>query len=246
MGRLGGDPQGQALSTVVIVSQGRPRFQRRGRMAVQAEGVVQDMVGVGKCLLNIAALKVNVHQFVGAPFGVEQGGIRLQGPFGIDHHRQVCILDFDKIGRLGRSVSGIGNHGSYRCPDIMHPANRQTVDVGRFSAKGAGVQRVRNGLAPLFDISPGDSDAHAWVLLRRAGVDAENPGVGIGAADNGHIAHVRQTHVCGVLSLAGDEPGIQDATDRTTDICHAQVFLCLGRGPVILTGRTTVSCFAEA
>ena len=222
MGCLGGDPQGQAFSAVVIMGQGRARFYRRGRMPVQAEGVVQDMVGVGKGLLNIAALKANMHQFVGFPLRVEQGGIRLQCPFGIDHHRQVRVLDFDKIGRLGCGVSGVGNHRGHRRSDIMHPVNRQAVDVGRFSPKGAGVQRMGNGPAPLLDIRPGGNDAHAWVLLRRARVDTENPGVGIGTADNGHIAHVRQTHVCGVLSLAGHEFGIQDAADRTADIRHAE------------------------
>ena len=229
MGRLGGDPQGQTFGAVVIMSQGRARFQRRGRMSVQAEGVVQDMVGVGKGLLNITALKTNVHQFIGFPLRVKQGGIWLQSLLGIDHYRQVCVLDFDKIGGLGRGVSGVGHQRGHRRADIMHPVKRQAVDIGRFSPKGAGVQRMGNGPAPLLDIRPGGNNTHAWMLLRRARVDTENPGVGIGTADNGHIAHVRQTHVCGVLSLAGHEFGIQDAADRTADICHAEesLFICV-------------------
>ena len=50
--------------------------------------------------------------------------------------------------------------------------------------------------------------------LRRAGVDAEYPGVGQGAAQHGAVQHPGQHHVVDVLAAAPDEAGVFLALHR--------------------------------
>jgi hypothetical protein len=109
-----------------------------------------------------------------------------------------------------RPLAGVG--GVLHCLDDILVAGA-TAEV---AAKRAGIDSVRYGISKLFAVLASDHSPHLRMVDRLSHVDAHDAGVGIGAADDSHIAHLRQTHIGGILTPPGHQLGVEQAGNRTT------------------------------
>ncbi len=68
------------------------------------------------------------------------------------------------------------------------------------------------------EVAAGEHGEHAGRRHRRAGVDAADPGMGMGRAHHDRVDLARQVHVVGIAAVAGDEFQILAAADRLSDM----------------------------
>jgi hypothetical protein len=60
----------------------------------------------------------------------------------------------------------------------------------------------------LRDLVPGQHRQHSRLLQGSRGIYSTDVGVGVWAAEHGHVRHAAELHVIGIFSFAGDEAGV--------------------------------------
>jgi hypothetical protein len=60
----------------------------------------------------------------------------------------------------------------------------------------------------LLNLLPGQHRQNSRLLPGSGGIDPTNVGVGVRAAEYGHVRHAAELHVTSIFPFAGDEAGI--------------------------------------
>jgi hypothetical protein len=74
-------------------------------------------------------------------------------------------------------------------------------------------------LTLLRDLLPGQHRQHSRLLPGSRGIDPTEVGVGVRAAEHGHVRHATELHVIGIFSFAGDEAGVFFPLDGGANQC---------------------------
>ncbi len=155
------------------------RLQGRVRHLLGAEGVLEDMRRLGKCLLGVAAPQLEIERHIGALAAFEMLEIgkstrRLEhvvddglGRNRLDlvhHRRQFIEFGHDEPRRFLGHMRVLGQDHGHRFADVPHLVDRQD----RLVVEGRAVIGVGNDPA---DVVAGVDRKNAGTRLRRRGVD---------------------------------------------------------------------------
>jgi len=140
--------------------------------------------------------------------------------------RQDLVLHVDQVERFlgdGRLVGGDGGDRLAREDDAV---DRQH-----------GVRARRRLLLQHGDVGGGQDRAHAGQGARAAHVDADDLGVGVGAAQELRVQQAARIEIGDVLDLAGDLVGSVRTRNRQSDALHVAGRLHHGRHCLSSSGR---------
>ena len=149
----------------------------------------------------------------GAQTGQQNGCARLGRFVGIQHRGQQFILDFDQFERFFGHMDAVGSHRGNGVAVVEHFVLGQNV--------GAQVHQIGHVLAHLLhfvfgwgQVFAGDNRCDAGERFSFAGVNAQNTGVGVGAAQNLAIEQAGQLGIRTVAGRAGHfvHPVVADRT----------------------------------
>ena len=179
------------------------RLQRR-RVAARVDDVpADDGVGLGEGLLGgrlVAGLPGRARQVVALARLVvaDQRRVGVERLAGVDHRRQRLVLDVDQRERVvGRVLVGRDHER-----DLLA---LEADLVARQHGLGVVGDRRHPGQAERLQVLGGDHRRDVGVLQRRRGVDRDDLGVRVGAAQDRAVHHPRQVDVVEVGALAADE-----------------------------------------
>jgi len=71
----------------------------------------------------------------------------------------------------------------------------------------------------VLDLLPGQHRQHSRLLQGSRGIDPTDVGVGVRAAEHGHVRHAAELHVTGIFPCAGDEAGVFFPLDGGANQC---------------------------
>ena len=200
---LRGGPHGQLPADLVHVGD-RPARLQRGRVDPRVEhvladrhlGVAEDLVGA----FGVAGLPVE--DVVAGPVlqvVADERGVGVQCLAGVGHRGQQLVLHVDQLERVPGRVVVVGHHERHLLalePDLVGGQHGLPVTgQGGHPGQAASGQ----GLA-------GDDGLDLGVGLGRDGVDGDDPGVRVRAAQHRAVEHAGQVHIVHVRALAADEP----------------------------------------
>ncbi len=124
-----------------------------------------------------------------------------------DDRRQDVVVDADALAGVLGDVAVAGDDHDHRLADVVHDAVREGVRrAPREDARVRDEQRERLGQGPFQVLEGVDGDQP--VDVERVGhVDVEDPGVGVRAADEGHLQRV-VAEVVQVAPAADEQPRV--------------------------------------
>ena len=120
---------------------------------------------------------------------------------GVDDRRQRLVLDVDQRQRVARDVLVGGDHER----DLL--ALEADLVAGQHGLGVVGDRR-HPGQPERLEVLGGDHRRDAGERERGRGVDRDDPGVGVGAAQDRAVDHPGQADVVQVGALAADEAGV--------------------------------------
>ena len=164
------------------------------------ESVLADVIRFGKRRLYITEMKNAARGDVARGERVHLRRAGLHGCFGIEHRRQRFVLDLNQVERFFGRVLVDGRHRGDLVPDVTHgiDGERQVV---------AGLRKI--AVPDVGKIASGHDRAHARQRGGPTGVDAHDPRMRVGAAQELPVQHPGHGDVVGVLGAAGGlEQGI--------------------------------------
>ena len=206
--RVGVD--GEAAGARVVLGDRADGLQRLPARAVPAEPVPDDHLGLGEVALDIAEVE-----------GALVGAVRLQGlvyqrgPVGqsalrVDHRGQRLVLDLDELQRVLGQVAAVRDDDRDALADVPHLVRRQAAPgvPGRVGAE------VGHRVAQLGGVGAGDHRVHAGCGQSLGGLDPQDPGVRVRAAQHGGVQGAGGDPVGDVAAPAEQELRVLDAADR--------------------------------
>jgi hypothetical protein len=130
--------------------------------------------------------------------------------------RQLLIVDHDQLGSVARLAQAFRHHGGHRIAHVAYPVAGQhrMGRLDRLAAGLAGDRRHAGNVADALGLEIlGAVDRH-YARRRKGlnGVDGQDLGVGIGAADQHHDRLIALIDVVVVAALAGEEASILHPT----------------------------------
>ena len=170
----------------VVVGHGTDGLERLSARAAPVECVGDHPVGVGEVVVDLAEGELAVERDVAAQRLVHQRCAvdhRLQR---IDDGFQRFVLDDDERGRIlgdRPRLGGDGDHALTVVADLFEGKATPRM-VGRIRPE------VGKRIAQLGRLGPGDDGQHSIECLGGRGVDADDPGVAVDAANQGDLEHV--------------------------------------------------------
>ena len=185
----GGFPHGQPV--IFPTGQGRPGFHRRGRVAGNVIGFLHYQIGLGKPLFHVAPSdgQGRVNRQV-AP-GVNRDGIGVQGRVRLQVKGQRPVFHPDQGQRLPGGVIVNGGHRGHFVPHKTD--SRIQGQCVRRNGRHRTARHVKGS----------DYRQHAGDLGRGVSIDADDVGVGVGAAQDVTVEHSRQFQIGGILGSPG-------------------------------------------
>ena len=159
--------------------------------------------GVGGLL--VADLPVEHHVVVLVDLVVpDERGVLGQALLRVDDHRQLLVLDHDRLAGILGDVRVVGDDGGDLLAleaDLVRGEHRLgVVGQGRHPRQVAGGHRLTR-----------EHQSHTGHVPGCGGVDRLDAGVGDGGAEDLHVEHPREDHVVDVVALTDDEPVVLDA-----------------------------------
>ena len=176
----------------------------RRRVAARIDHVpLDDDVGLGEdavALLRVAGLPERAGEVVGLVGLVvaDQRRVGVERLARVDDRGQRLVLDVDQRQRVARRVAVLGDDEG----DLL--ALEADLVAGEHGLGVVGDRR-HPGEAERLEVLGGDHPEHLGVLERLRGVDREDLGVRVGAAQDRAVEHPRQHDVVEVGALAADE-----------------------------------------
>src|SRR5262249_10296091 len=175
-----------------VVGDAADRFDRAVPLRRALKSILDDDVGLGECLLDVAALDVDDHGDVALLVVVDERRAGLHRLIGVEDARQLLPVDLDEIERLFGGVAVDRGDGGDFLADVAYLADGEGILIGEERAPR------------LFDrVFGGDNAADAAELLRLARVDAADARVREGTAQNLSVQHSRQDDVGDIARFAG-------------------------------------------
>ena len=191
-------------------------LEGHGVLAVVHAGLdVDDVVGLGEALLDVAGLEVEV-LLVGRDIArenlVELRGVRLEGVVYIEDGGEHLVVDVYELAGLLGYVLGLG-----------HDEGDGVADEADVLVEHVGV--ARRGVAVVYaevgvDVVMGDDALDAGQGHGAGVVDAAHAREGVGAVQDFAVVHIGRVEVAGVHSLAGEDVLAEDAAGLTADVTH--------------------------
>ena len=189
-------------------------FHRRAAGARPAEAALDHPVGLGEIFLHRAEGQGAGERDIGvAAIGMKDGVARRSQRFlEIDHRRQRLILDLDQIAGILGDIARFGGDRDDRFADMAHLVLRDAMLVHR----RVGPARQRAG--DLRRLGAGHDAQHAGQRFRLALIDTDDFRMGMRAAQNGGMGHVRKICVVGENAAADQQPRVLDPLHALADI----------------------------
>ena len=157
---------------------------------------------------------------------MQDRGVVSERGLDVAHRGQRLVIDLDELGGVLRERAAVGDHdrdavaGVARLVDGERPVRRQLDVLG----DGPGTGQPARPLVG--EVGAGERRDDALGLACGSEVDARDPRVRVGTADDGHPDHACDRDVVDEAGLAGQELGILLARDRRADVrlllggCH--------------------------
>src|SRR6266516_7484406 len=131
----------------------------------------------------------------------------------IDQRWQRLPLDLHKLKTILREIATFGGHRYLRLTDIAHLVYRNRVLYNRLCTESR--QRTHH----LGRIAASQDCVDARHLFGSAGIDTDDTGMSIGAAQHSSMEHTRQLHVVGILRSTREQIWILAPLDVFTNLC---------------------------
>ncbi len=188
-------------------------LERLGARARPAQLARDHDVGVGEILIERPEREFTMHCYVGGPaLRMEHGvaGCRDRG-LGIDHRRQLLVVDLDQLERVLGDIAALGGDDRDRLADVAHAVERHAALLDRR------IGETGQGPGDLGDVGAGHDQGHARQRLCPADIDRLDARVRVRAAQCCRVQHVRQHDVVDVAALAGQEARVLDPLHALAD-----------------------------
>ena len=228
----------ELASLRVEVSDHPARLERR-RVAPGVDDVAgHDRVGLGEHAIGrvaVAGLPQGACEVVLLALLViaDQRRVRVERLAGVDHGGQRVVLDVDQLQRVARGILVGRDHER----DLL--ALEADLVAGEHGLGVVGDRR-HPGQAQRLEVLGRDHRVHARHLQRLGGVDREDLGVGVRAAQHRPMQHAGQADVVQVGALAADEPRVLLALEA------AEADRALGAGGLDSGHAAHASCLIAA
>ncbi len=214
-------------SVVVELGGRRARLHRRGGHPLAPEGVGDDHVAaVEEALVELSRIGLGEVRDVRPELGEEQH-LALERLLGGEHRRQRVVVDQHELGRVGagRAVLADDDRDDLACEadDVLRDERPHHPGVDVPVGRGAERRRVDVGARE-------DPDVRERLRLRR--VDARDPRVRDGRADERDGLRPFEGHVLEVAALAAEEARILHAKHAVAEDAH-------GSEPTVTAPRPT-------
>ena len=148
--------------------------------------------------------------------------VRLHRLERVDQRRQRLVLDLDQVDRVGGDVAVVGD-------DERHLlVGEQDLLVRQHRLHVAGQRRHVVQVQGL-QVVGGEDGVHARQRLGLADVDALDPGVAVGAADEVAMQHPRQADIVDIVALALDQAGVLLALSGAADAAQGRLALLVAQ-----------------
>jgi hypothetical protein len=186
------------------------RLHRGRQQALLAEAASHDDRVVagrrdGLGVVGAGTREVEQEAAVGALVAVHERRALGERCLHVDDRRQLVVLDGDGLERVGGRVAVAGHDHRDAVTDVAHLVGGERRvdrrDHVRGDRPGAGHRRAHD----VGEVGPAVGGDDARHLERGRHVDRQDPRVGHGAAQHGHVQQPGQGDVVGPGGLAGDE-----------------------------------------
>ena len=236
--RHGHDGVGEQVNLAALVPGGDAGVGFDGGAAKTVEIQLADFDHVGRVRERLVHVAVFIHareDRIGAGLVVQHGLVR-QGVLGVQHHVQGFVFHVDKLGGVLGNGNGFGDHGNHRVALVDGLVRGQGV-VGDLLRRACAYLDER--VAHFHDFIAGKGAGHAGQGLRPGDVDADDAGVGIRRAHQGHVQQAGGAVVINEEPLALDQAVILPArgsrvrvrcVEQRVDACPRRLRLFGQRG----------------
>ena len=176
--------------------------------------------------LVIALVLDDVSGQVGLQVVVDARGVGRQRLLQVGGHRERLKVDVQVAQRVLGQVTALGDHQRHRLadvPDFVFGERHLGARVEDGAGDGRRRDEQRAGLPVVAEVFRRKDGHNPRAPAGARRIDAPEAGVGVGAAEESGVQHPRQLDVVHKQRLAGEEPGIFVAFDRSAEIagCHA-------------------------
>ena len=218
--RLRRDPHGVFFGRREILHDAAARFHRRRDQALIDQRLLNDYIGLTQRLIDRALIAAcPFHDDVIGRILVKLRRARFGGFFGIDHHRQRLIIDFDQPHRILSNIAVLSDdHRHTRASESHFVAFQHVrrVDVVLDAARLPGTRQRRNTR----EILPREHTDHAGNSLRRVGIDRLDPRMSVRTAQNSRVGHAQQLNIINIFGLTCDQAWVFAALNWRTNHTH--------------------------
>ena len=205
---LARDPHEELLGGGVVAEQSTPGLHGDVLMTVLMEPGAHNEVGGGEGAFDVAVgVGDRARGDVAAEGLKDEGSARIQRLLRGCHRRELFVVDFDQLAGVFGQIPGLGDHQGNRIahqPDLVggqHGERRPSAARHRQDAE-------RTGAHVGLHVAAGVDRDDPRCLPCGAGVDAADPGMREGAAQEAGVEHPWQLHVGDVVAPASENPRV--------------------------------------
>ena len=223
--RLVGRPERQVAVRAVETGDAAPALHRHRRKAGDDERAGDDPVGGCERAVHVARARALPRPDVRPDRVVERGIAAFRRALQVVDRFQRLVDDLDAGGGVGGLRGGLRGDGCDRLSRVERPSQREdgvrAAPVDRQPRPADALQH-----RAVLHVVPRDDGEHAGHRQRLARVDALDAGVGVRAADDGGVRHLRQRHIADERAAASEKAVVLEAQDRLSGVGGARVVRC--------------------
>ena len=201
----GGEPQGQVAGAAFVAGHHGPGFQGARDEAGLDQARRDHAVGLTEGAVGLASPPRDFDAEIGAQIRVDQGA-----PSSSAFSRSITAGSVSySTSIMARASCATTTGGHHR----RHGLSRILRDRRRHGPSALGVHAVPDAseaklpLTMVLDLVSGQHRQHARLLPGSRGINPTEVGVGVRAAEHGHVRHAAELHVIGIFPFAGEEAG---------------------------------------
>ena len=182
------------------------------------EGLPGDMRGAGEGGVAIAIGLAELDQNIALPPVADQRRVRARRLAAAGDGRQDFVLDLDRRGGVLRQIAVFGDHRGDRLADMAHLVAGKN-EGGRVFRNLVGLEPQRHPrLGDMgTEIGAGIDRMHPLQPRRGGTIDALDPGMRVGAADEGRVQHAGDADVVDELPASAQQRRVLDPADPLSD-----------------------------
>ena len=218
---LGRHPHREAARGRLEVGHEAARLDRHAGVTARGERAPPHARGGAERARGVAAGQARLVDDVVAEIGMDERRVRGDRRRGREQRRQRTIADAHQgHGVRGRGAR-LGGDGDDRLAGVADALDRQRQHRAALHALVV-LQDAAARLAEAAGLVAGQHGGHAGGAARGVDVERGERGVGVLAADEGHVDQARQHKVVDVAPAAGEDPRIVRSPDRRAYLRHAR------------------------